>query len=144
MIGYAIDLVENATEADAHALSHGIITFNRSILPTLERIDEAKAFHVFVRNDSRNVTGGLRASCYWNTLHIALLWLGEDLRGQGMGRRLLEIAERYATDVGCELAHVETTSWQALPFYEKCGYVLMGTLEGRPVGHATHYLTKRL
>ena len=53
-------------------------------------------------------------------------------------------AEEHARLVGYALARVETTSWQALGFHETLGYSLMGTLDGRPVGHATHYPTKRL
>ncbi|AKQ43094.2 hypothetical protein CP97_02650 [Aurantiacibacter atlanticus] len=39
---------------------------------------------------------------------------------------------------------VETTSWQAKPFYEKNGYRLIATLNNRPKGHSSHYLTKLL
>tara|TARA_B000000460_G_C21277944_1_gene290429 strand:- start:28 stop:264 length:237 start_codon:yes stop_codon:yes gene_type:complete len=77
-------------------------------------------------------------------LHIELLWLSATARGQGSGRQLIGKAEDFARELGCENALVETTSWQAKPFYEKNGYVLMGTLEGRPKGHASHYLTKSL
>ena len=139
-----IELAQHASEADRTALSHGIIAFNRTVVPDLERIDQAVDFHIFARDETGQVRGGIRASCYWNTLHIELLWLDETLRGSGTGTALMRRAEDHAISVGCALAHVETTSWQALRFYDKLGYALMGTLEDRPVGHATHYLTKRL
>ena len=53
-------------------------------------------------------------------------------------------AEDYARAQNCEKAFVETTSWQAKPFYEKQGYALMATLPDRPKGHASHYLAKSL
>jgi hypothetical protein len=39
---------------------------------------------------------------------------------------------------------LETHSFQARPFYEKCGYKVFGTLEDYPPGHAKFFLRKRL
>ncbi len=80
----------------------------------------------------------------WNTLHIELLWLSEEVRGKGIGKELLDIAETYAVQNECGNALVETTSWQAKPFYEKNGYEHIATLNDRPKGHASHYLAKAL
>ncbi|WP_460098399.1 GNAT family N-acetyltransferase [Qipengyuania sp. 483] len=101
------------------ALSTGIVNFNRSTISDLEPVEAEVRFHVIATDDDEKLIGGVRAACYWNTLHIELLWLSETARGQGSGR-------------------------QPKPLYEKNGYVLMGTLEGRPKGHASHYLTKSL
>ena len=126
------------------ALSTGIVNFNRSTISDLEPVEAEVRFHVIATDDDEKLIGGVRAACYWNTLHIELLWLSATARGQGSGRQLIGKAEDFARELGCENALVETTSWQAKPFYEKNGYVLMGTLEGRPKGHASHYLTKSL
>ena len=128
----------------AARLSQGIIDFNRASIPDLEPNEAEVRFHALARDGSGELIGGLRASCYWNTLHIELLWLSEAARGSGAGTRLVEQAESFAREQGCERALVETTSWQARPFYEKCGFTLLSTLDGRPKGHATHYLAKSL
>ena len=99
---------------------------------------------MIARDDDDRVIGGLRGTCYWNTLHIELLWLDECARGAGAGAAILAQAEQFARAQACENALVETTSWQARPFYEKYGYALLATLEGRPKGHASHYLSKSL
>lgn len=140
----SIEVYLTPPDAVAQALSDGIATFNRSAIPDLEPNEDEVRFHVVASNDTDQVVGGLRASCYWNTLHIELLWLSEDARGSGIGAQLVERTEEFAREQGCELALVETTSWQAKPFYEKNGYELMATLEGRPRGHASHYLRKSL
>ena len=132
------------SDETAQALSDGIVDFNRKTIPDLEPNEAEVKFHVIARDDDGSVTGGLRASCYWNTLHIELLWLSDDARGSGAGRRIVRMAEDHAIELGCQLALVETTSWQAKPFYEKNGYILMATLPGRPKGHASHYLSKTL
>ena len=137
-----IDL--HPSEAVAKALSQGIVDFNRGAIPDLEPNEAEVRFHVVATDEDGALTGGLRGACYWNTLHIELLWLADSARGSGNGRRIIEAAEAFARDNSCEKALVETTRWQAKPFYEKNGYTLMATLEGRPKGHASHYLSKAL
>ncbi|MDD3762983.1 MAG: GNAT family N-acetyltransferase [Nevskiales bacterium] len=139
-----IELTTHPSAADAQALSDGIVNFNRNAVPDLEPVEAELRFCILVRDGAGTVVGGLRASCFWNTLHIELLWLSEHCRGAGVGRRILLSAEAFAHRHGCEKALVETTSWQARPFYERCGYRHMATLPDRPRGHASHYLCKTL
>ena len=131
-------------EAVRSVLSEGIIEFNRRTISELEPNEAEIRFHAIATSDDGELVGGLRGSCYWNTLHIELLWLSDGARGTGIGRKLIASAEAYAVEQDCEKALVETTSWQARPFYEKNGYTLLATLEGRPRGHASHYLAKTL
>ncbi|MXP46899.1 GNAT family N-acetyltransferase [Altererythrobacter luteolus] len=128
----------------AQQLSEGIVEFNRAAVPDLEPNEAETQFHVLAQDAAGNVAGGLRATCYWNTLHIELLWLSDTARGTGIGRELVEKAEEFAISQNCRKALVETTSWQARPFYEKLGYTHMATLHDRPKGHASHYLSKTL
>ena len=139
-----IEILRNPPAAVAQALSDGIAAFNRATIADLEPNEDEVRFHVIAKDDAGELVGGLRGACYWNTLHIELLWLSERARGSGIGRQIIVAAEDFARDHNCELALVETTSWQARPFYEKSGYELMATLEGRPKGHASHYLKKTL
>ena len=139
-----IDLTTRAAPEDAAALSDGIVGYNHSRVAGLEPIEAEVRFFVFARNEDGAVVGGIRAACYWNTLHVELLWLSQSLRGQGAGRALLARAEAFARENGCQVALVETTSWQARPFYEQCGYTCIATIPDRPRGHSTHTLNKRL
>lgn len=132
------------SQSDKDVLRHGIARFNDETIDGLEPIDLEQRFHVMARDAAGVLQGGIRATCYWNTLHIELLWLSEDVRGSGIGRKLIDQAEAFAIENKCENAFVETTSWQAKPFYEKNGYRLMATLHDRPKGHSTHYLSKLL
>lgn len=129
---------------DAQTISNGIVDFNQSSIPDLENVEDEIKFFVLSKNQHGNVIGGLRAVCYWNTLHIELLWLDSSCRGTGVGSKLLEKAEKYAIKHGYELALVETTSWQAKPFYIKNGYSLEYSIKDRPKGHESHYLSKNL
>ena len=139
-----IIVVTNPEKIDADILSRGIVDFNRAQIPDLEPNEAERKFFVFAKDEADRTVGGIRGSCYWNTLHIELLWLSEDCRGTGVGRKMIASAENFAIEQKCEKALVETTSWQAKPFYEKNGYTHMATLAGRPKGHASHYLAKDL
>ena len=139
-----IEIERNPSKAEADLLSRGIKSFNEETVRDLEPAEEEKRFHVMARDDEGSLQGGIRATCYWNTLHIELLWISETARGSGIGRKLIQKAEAFARDNGCENALVETTSWQARPFYEKNGYNHMATLPNRPKGHSSHYLKKVL
>lgn len=139
-----IEIVRNPPVDIAQALSDGIAGFNRATIPDLEPNEEEVRFHVVAKDGAGEVVGGLRGACFWNTLHIELLWLSDTVRGSGVGRKIIAASEDFAREQGYELALVETTSWQARPFYEKSGYELIATLEGRPKGHSSHYLTKTL
>ena len=139
-----IDLATSAAPEDAAALSAAIVGFNHARIPGLEPIEAEVRFFVFARDDAGVIVGGIRAACYWNTLHVELLWISEALRGQGTGRALMARAEDFARENACQIALVETTSWQARPFYEKCGYTCIATVPDRPRGHVSHTLHKRL
>ena len=139
-----IEITTNPNEQDAKTISQGIIDFNHSKVPDLEPIEKEVKFFVFAKNQTGNIVGGIRAICFWNTLHIELLWLSESCRGKGIGKELIESAENFAKENDCGNVFVETTSWQAKPFYEKVGYKHIATLNDRPKGHSSHYLTKEL
>ena len=99
---------------------------------------------VFVRNDDDEILGGVSGYLNWNWLQISLLWVDASLRGQGVGRQLMEKLESTGRDKGCAWAHVDTFSFQACGFYEGLGYKVFATLDDYPPGHTRHYLKKRL
>ena len=136
------ELTTKPSTNDAKAISDGIIDFNRHTVGLEPYEDEIK-FSIFVK-DNDKVVGGLRAICYWNTLHIELLWLDQSCRGQGVGEKVIKQAEQFAKENGYEKSFVETTSWQAKPFYEKMNYQLQYSIKDRPKGHDSFYLIKEL
>ena len=65
-------------------------------------------------------------------------------RGQGVGSQLLAMAEQEAVARGCHSAYLDTFSFQALPFYQKQGYEVFGTLDNYPGEHKRYFLRKQL
>jgi GNAT superfamily N-acetyltransferase len=68
----------------------------------------------------------------------------EDLRGRGLGGRLLATAEIEAARRGCREMHLDTLSYQALDFYHHRGYQTIGELPGWPGQTTRIFLRKYL
>ena len=96
------------------------------------------------RDDDGALVGGLVGETGWRWLHVALLWVREDRRGRGVGRRLLHAAEDEAAARGCRHAFLDTFDFQARPFYEREGYAVFGVQEDFPPGHTRYYLRRAL
>lgn len=139
-----IELLTHPSPAELACLSEGIQAYNRDTIPGFPEVSEELRFVVLARDRAGTVTGGLRAAAYWGFLTIELLWLSEPARGKGIGRSLVARAEAFALTHGIRHARVETTSFQARPFYERLGYAVYGVLEDFPPGHRSYSLKKSL
>lgn len=106
--------------------------------------DQAKNICFVLKDHEGEVVGGVIGTTYWEWLSIELMWLREDLRGQGYGHQLLALAEDEGRRRGATHAHLDTFSFQAPGFYQKYGYQIFGELHDFPAGHMRYYLTKDL
>lgn len=93
-------------------------------------------------DDNGTPSGGLIGRTAHDWLFVEYLSVPEQTRGAGAGRKLLKEAETLAISRGCIGAWLDTFSWQARGFYEKCGYSVFGALENHPVGHSRFFLRK--
>lgn len=90
------------------------------------------------------VVGGLLAAVFYGGYNLQLLWVREDFRSTGLGKKLLETAEQQARDHHCTLLFGYSFGFQAPDFYIKAGYRVFGVLEDFPQGYHCHFLSKRL
>ena len=141
---FQVEVSSEPAPEDLRTLSEGIQDFNRRTVPGLPEVAQDLKFAVFARDAAGKVVGGIRANAFWGYLNIELLWLDESARGHGLGRCLMRSAEQFACRHGFRRARVETTSFQARPFYEKLGYRVYGELKDLPVGHVSYFLAKDL
>ena len=96
-----------------------------------------------VRDDAGVAAGGLWGCTQFGWLQVQFLFVPEVLRGRGLGRVLMGLAEREARARGCVGAVVEAFSFQAAPFYRRLGFAAFGVLDGFPPGHQRIYMSKR-
>ena len=137
---YHITLSDLHSNEDEDVLHQGLSAFNRAVVGE----EHYQPLNLFVRDDGGAILGGLLAVTYWNWCAVSVIWIHDDLRGKGYGRRLLQLAEEEASRRGCRGVMLDTMSFQALPFYQKLGFTVYGQIEDFVDGHTRYYLTKRL
>ena len=134
-----IVITHEVSPGDRDELLAGLRSFNVQFL-------DASRFGqlgVYFKDDDGVMQGGLIATIRANWLCIDYLWVSESARNEGIGRQLMQAAEHEASKVGCLHSLVDTFSFQALPFYQKLGYIQQMSLPDFPeTGMQSHYLTK--
>ncbi|TDK39038.1 GNAT family N-acetyltransferase [Rhizobium deserti] len=94
-------------------------------------------------DEGGSIHGGLVGYTGRGWLYVAMLFIPEDRRGQGLAARLLDLAEAEARARGCIGAYIDTMNPQALRLYLRHGYREIGSLKGLAGGHAVTWLEKR-
>ena len=105
---------------------------------------DARQLALFLRDGQQSIVAGLYGFTWAGWLEIKLLWVREDLRGRGHGRRLIETAEAEARARGCQDVWLDSYTFQAPAFYQRLGYKVFGSLEDYPAPHGRVFLTKTL
>jgi ribosomal protein S18 acetylase RimI-like enzyme len=106
--------------------------------------DNGRRLTIFVRDEGREIVAGLHGWTWGQTGFVQTLWVREDLRGRGLGARLLAAAEVEAARRGCREMHLDTHSYQAPGFYRRRGYEVLGELPGWPDQTTRIFLRKTL
>jgi GNAT superfamily N-acetyltransferase len=94
--------------------------------------------------DTGEMVGGLWAQSRWGSFLVDILVVPDELRGQGIGTRLMQAAEVEARRRGCDHMWLDTYSFQARPFYERLGFSVFGQLDGPPPIYPRYFMRKLL
>jgi GNAT superfamily N-acetyltransferase len=137
---YEIVYIEKPEEAAWGIIGKGLQNFN--VQHAGEENSKRLCFALLSPN--QEIVGGVLGEIFWDWLHIDLLWIKDELRGQGFGHRLLLAIEDDAREQGVKNAFLDTFSFQAPDFYKQHGYRVFGELSGFPFGSQRIFLTKGL
>lgn len=95
--------------------------------------------------DGEGLAAGISGWTWGQAAGIAMTWARADVRGAGLGARLLEAFEAEAARRGVRHVFVTSFTFQAPAFYERHGYVELARWESLPVpGEADVHLRKEL
>ena len=136
-----IDVTEVVTADDQEELLTGLREYNSQFVD----ISDWHSLGVYARDESGKMRGGLIGKRKGDWLCIDFLWVCKTTRGTGLGSQIIRDAEARAREWGCTHMLVDTASFQALPFYQKCGFTLKLSLDDFPyAGMQRHYLSKEI
>ena len=107
-------------------------------------VTERKPIAVQVKNEDGEVLAGSAGRTFGNWLQISTLWVSEELRGQNIGSQLLDKMESAAKQRGCIKSILDTLNFQAMPFYEKHGYVTQWVQQDYPKTGCKYFMVKTL
>lgn len=138
--GATLVVTEDPTPEERLAIRRGILGYSDQFAGPSDWRDLA----ILLRNDAGEIVGGLWGRTGRSWLYVDLFALPPELRGTGMGTRLIRMAEAEARDRGCIGAWLDTFSFQARPFYEKLGYTVFAEIPDYPAGHSRYFLSHRL
>src|SRR5215469_8487003 len=101
-------VIGDADDGLRERLDNEISTFNAAATG----FAEARLLCIAVREDGGDLLEGLFGWTWGGCGYIDLLWVRSDLRGYGLGTRLLAIAEQEIVRRGCDQVALSTHSFQ--------------------------------
>lgn len=135
----SLKVTTNPTANEINEIYKGLLTHNLQFIS----FDQYTPMAVFKEEKGKKI-GGISGDILGNWLRIRYLWVDSAYRGQNIATELLQAMENSAKEKGAKYAEVDTFSFQALPFYQKQGFEIFGTLENYPVSDKKYYLRKIL
>ncbi|MFN0074032.1 MAG: GNAT family N-acetyltransferase [Chloroflexota bacterium] len=137
---YDLTIEEEPERADVQRLLQGLDAHGWPITGPNPGRDLA----VFLRDQEGAIVAGLEGGTWSGWLSVRYLWVTDELRGQGWGRRIMDVAEQEAAARGCRHIRLDTMSYQARGFYEKLGFQVFAELDDYPGPHSMYLLRKDL
>lgn len=132
-------ITDDVSEHDANEIHRMLNEYN-----LVHREKSKIPIGLFFEDENSRKLAGLTGEIFGNWLCIQFLFVSEQLRGQGIGSKLLQAAKSEAKQRDCKYAFVDTFSFQAPIFYKKHGYQEVFTLEEYPYTEKRYYYTKNL
>lgn len=135
---YHFEYQEEPIQEDEQVLNDGI-SDEAALKKNMDRI---KPFRVYIKDANGKVLGGASGTIFYGSLYVDMLWLKEELRHQGLGKKLMMEAEKIGREQKCTFVTLNTMDWEALPFYQKLGYDIEFVREGY-VNESRMYLLRK-
>jgi len=132
--------LENTESERTHELANLIRAYNRA----KREPSKSEPLNIYLEDEEGNLVAGMVAETFGNWLEIEYLYVSEDLRRQGIGSKILKMAENESRNRGCKYSFVNTFNFQAPKFYEKHGYKEVFALKKYPYIGERYYYTKEL
>jgi GNAT superfamily N-acetyltransferase len=135
----AIDLTDSPGADEVARISAGLDEYNVE----LTGIDNRRPLAVLVRHPATGrLLGGLVGRTSLGLLFVDTVYLPAELRGTGLGKEIIRLAEQEGRRRGCQAAMLCT--FAAPGFYEKQGWRVFGEVPCEPPGVTRVFMMKEL
>ena len=135
-----IERSQNPTDEEREAILTPLRAYNEAQAGP----SNAQLLALLIRDDNGEILGGLYGRFFYQWLFIELLSVPEQARGQGMGSKLMQMAEDLAREKECVGIWLDTFEFQAPEFYKRLGYNELGQIADYPPGHKRFFFQKHL
>src|SRR5256885_3915815 len=135
-----IIVTDSPDQQTVETISKGLGDFNTEVTG----INDRRPVAVVARDDAGRTLGGVIGRSSLGLLFLDTFYLPTALRGGGLGRRLLAMAEEEGRRRGCRAAVLYTISFQAPEFYKRHGWRVFGEIPCHPPGTSRIFMTKDL
>jgi predicted N-acetyltransferase YhbS len=112
----------------AFAMERDFIDKDRTSIPEIERYMTTGTFHV-VDGEAGGLTSCMYLEQRGDRMYLGMLAVAPGQQGSGLGRRMMDEADRQATAYGCCALDIRIVDrrTELPPFYRKLGFVDNGT-----------------
>ncbi len=105
---------------------------------------KSKDTYVVNLHDQNLFIGGLVCTHVGKWIELDFLWIHENYRKYGLGKRLIGELENLAEDLKCSSLSTTTFNFQAKPFYEASGFKVVYTQRNYPITSTKYFMEKHL
>lgn len=134
-----MELIE-LTDQQAEALDDALSAYDDAHMPR----PMAGSVRIGLAENGRVVAGLDGCVTSFRTLYVSTVFVAEEWRRRGLGRRLMAEMERRAEAMGVTVIRLDTFDWQGVAFYRALGYEEAGHYDAPEDGFSEHFFVKRL
>lgn len=137
---YTVYLTDNSDDTIKEAITQPLVVFNT------QHAGESnfRVLAIPIEDKHQKIIGGLYGKTSFQWLFIEILFVPKSMRGNGVGKKLVQMAEQEAILRGCHSVWVDTYEFQAKEFYETMKYQEFGRLSNYPNGFFRYFFQKKL
>lgn len=126
-------------DADCQFLLDNLEGYNSKFIDrTLEH------FKIVVHSGNGEIIGGAFGHSKWGLLNLEIFWVKEEIRGKGVGTKVIEELKSVAKKLNCNGIELYTMSFQAEKFYLSLGFETVGKIDDCWSGHNKIFMYKKL
>ena len=127
-------------EEQAEEIENRLDSFDRDFI----RYKIDGSIRLGIEEDGKLIAGLDACMTAFRILYVSTVFVDEEYRRKGIGKRLMREMEKQAKAMGADMIRLDTFDWQGKEFYEALGYETVGHYRNQDENYAEYFFLKRL